>query len=474
MNSNNPWTPEKIEECQSITGISFSTSKDMLSQAAKDFGGLLEGHPVGVAYPHTATDIAALLSFANQYRLGFTVRSGGYSQGGQTLAPQGGATLDCSRMTHIEPPNGEARTLVCQPGATWGQAVAASAPSGLLPKVMPFFPNLTVGGVLSIGGIGGNSHLYGCVSGNVRELEVVTGSALLKTCSVTKEPDLFEATLCGLGRCSVISKVTLELRPYKPNMVTYYLLYADHKAWLADIQTLREDYECDYLEAFCTPSLQGLHKQGDAWKPLPCWLYNLQVSFEHGGQEERRGHQKILDSLGHWRLLHTEISNTLDFVGRYGVRAQNMKATGSWHTPHPWFECMLPLTQFSEILPELLNRLPLSLGDGLGYRLFCVGGKNNMPVSFRMPAGSSLVVGFAALPASLPEQNRSHILDSLESIHEWLISLGGKRGLSGWLGSNPDAFWQQHYEAYYQEWKELKKKYDPHKVLQSILLQTVP
>jgi FAD/FMN-containing dehydrogenase len=42
------------------------------------------------------------------------------------------------------------------------------------------------------------------------------------------------------------------------------------------------------------------------------------------------------------------------------------------------------------------------------------------------------------------------------------------------LGLNPGAFWQQHYEAYYQEWKELKKKYDPHNVLQSVLLQTVP
>jgi cytokinin dehydrogenase len=212
-NSHNRSPSEKIAECQKVTGIPLLTSVDMLSQACRDFGGLLEGHTVGVAHPKSTAEIATLLNFANKCDLGFTVRSGGYSQGGQTLAPQGGATLDCSQMTNIDVPDIDKRTLVCQPGATWGEAVAASASYGLLPKVMPFFPNLTIGGVLSIGGIGGNSHLYGCASGNVRELEVVTGSATVKTCSLTEEPELFEATLCGLGRCSVISKATLELRP---------------------------------------------------------------------------------------------------------------------------------------------------------------------------------------------------------------------------------------------------------------------
>jgi FAD/FMN-containing dehydrogenase len=218
--------------------------------------------------------------------------------------------------------------------------------------------------------------------------------------------------------------------------------------------------------------LQGLHKQQDAWKPLPFWLYNLQISFEYEHQEDIKRHQEILETLGHWRLLHTELSNTLDFMGRYGIRAQNMKANGLWNHAHPWFECILPFEKLSESLPELLKRLPLSLGDGLGYRLFCVGG--HTPTSFMMPSDSSFAVGFAALPASLQEQNRSHILESLEGIHEWLTSLGGKRCLSGWLGSNTSPFWEKHYGQYYENWKKLKQKYDPNNVLQSVLLKTVP
>lgn len=466
------WPLSKIEACQKQTGVPFLTSQEILVQASKDFGGLVEGHPVGVAFPHTSTDISALLHFAKNHDLSFTIRSGGYSQGGQTLAPKGGATLDCSQMTKINSPDLTARTLTCQPGATWGQVVDITAPFGLLPKVMPFFPNLTIGGVLSIGGIGGNSHLYGCVSANALELEVVTGTSEIKVCNRTQEPDLFEATLCGLGRCSVITEATIQLRPFKSKMITYYLMYTDHKSWLADIQTLWMDYECDFLEAFCTPSLQGLHKQNNSWKPLPCWFYNLQVSFEYETDEDIIYHQKILDGLHYWQLLHKEVSNTLEFVGRYGVRAQNMKDSGTWNHSHPWLECMLPIDQLCELLPELLTRLPLSLGDGLGYRLFFVSRQENNPQSFRMPGGSSPVVGIAVLPSSVTIQNRSTVLESLEQVHHWLISLGGKRCLAGWLGSNPADFWPIHFEDYYSQWALLKSKYDPNNVLQSVLLQS--
>jgi cytokinin dehydrogenase len=471
--SHTHWSKTTFEACQKLTGIPLIDSQEVLSKVSRDFGGLLKGYSVGVAYPQTTADISALLNFADQNQLGFTVRSGGYSQGGQTLAPQGGATLDCSQMTHVESPNIQSRSLVCQPGATWRQAVEACAPHGLLPKVMPFFPHLTIGGVISIGGIGGNSHLYGCASGSVRELEVVTGSGLIKTCNLTQDSDLFQTALCGLGRCSVISEATLELRSFKPHMVTYYLLYDDHTTWFNDMQTMWKKYGCDFLEAFCTPSLQGLHKQQDAWKPLPFWLYNLQISFEYEKPEDLESHQKILDALGHFRHIHTEHSNTLDFVGRYGVRAQNMKASGLWDQAHPWFECLLPMEQLRDILPELLKRLPFCLGDGLGYRLFYVGSQN-LPPSFRMPSGSSPVVGFAALPVQIPEQNRLEILDSLNEIHEWLTALGGKRCLAGWLGSNTCSFWAKHYGEYFEEWKELKNKYDPNDVLQSVLLKTIP
>lgn len=472
--TSNIWPLSKIEACQKSTGVPFLTAEEAVTRASMDFGGLFKGKTSGVAFPQSTDHISALIKFASNAGLKFTIRSGGYSQGGQTLAPKGGATLDCSLMTNITSPDITAHTLTCQPGTTWGQVVATTASFGLLPKAMPFFHNLTVGGVLSIGGIGGNSHTYGCVSANARELEVVTGTGDIIKCSRYQEPDLFEASLCGLGRCGVISSATIDLRVYKPKVATYYLLYTDHKTWLDDIQNLWSDDTCDFLEAFCTPSLQGLFKDDNLWKPLPVWLFNLQISFEYSHDEDLMHHQKILDSLRYWRLLHKEFSDTLDFVSRYGTRAKNMKSSGTWNHPHPWFECMLPLEEISKILPDLLHRLPLTMGDGLGYRLFFIRETDNTPPSFRMPKSTSPIIGFAALPTSITEQNQSNMLDTLEEVHNWLTSIGGKRCLAGWLGRNPDTFWSTHFEEYFHRWKELKIRYDPHSILQSILLQTVP
>lgn len=464
------WSKQTIELCQSHTEVPFILTSDVLAKASKDFGGLTIGRPVGVVFPKTTFDVSKLLKFADQNNVGFTIRSGGYSQGGQTLSPEGGVTIDCSQMTHIDTPNINTLTLSCQPGVTWRQAVEACAPYNVLPKVMPFFPNLTVGGVISIGGIGGNSHRYGCASGNIQALEVVTGSGNLNTCSHHENPELFQAALCGLGRCSVITNATIRLRPYKTNMVTYYLLFDNHDTWFEDIKRLWTN--CDFLEAFCTPSLQGLYKQGEAWQPLPYWLYNLQISFEYEDQTELESHQKLLNSLKPFRLVHTEHSKTLDFVGRYGVRAQNMKASGAWEQVHPWLECLFPLDQLQEILPELLRRLPIVLGDGLGYRLFFVNGENQPP-AFRLPSNSP-IVGFAVLPTSIPETNRTQILETLEEVNEWLTAMGSKRGLAGWLGSSPQSFWEKQYGDYFQDWKALKNKYDPNNVLQSVLLNSIP
>jgi cytokinin dehydrogenase len=453
---------------QEISGILVDKDFEITQKASTDFGNLTKGNPRGVAFPKTTADVACVLNFANTHNLGCSVRGGGYSQGGQTLALPGDITLDCSQMTNISPLDFSNNTLTCQPGVTWAQAVEAAAPHGFLPKVMPFFPNLTIGGVISIGGIGGNSHLHGSVNAQVKELEVVKGTGEITSCSKIKEPNLFEATLGGLGRCSFISTATLDLRTFKRQIVTYYLVYDDHTSWFSDIKRLREEHHCDYLEGFCTPSFQGLHKHQEKWMPLPFWLYNSQVSFEYEEEEDLNDHQHLLNTLSHSRVVHTQHSKTLDFVGRYGARAKSMKANGLWETPHPWFEFMLPLDVLTKNLPELLNRLPLSLGDGLGYRLFHI--NELTPTSFMLPDLREPTVGFAILPTNILPLNMQETLDNLEVIHEWIIALGGKRCLAGWLGSNTKEFWNEHYGHYYDRWKNFKQQYDPKGVLRSVLL----
>lgn len=457
------WTLEDIQRCQDLTHVLFVSDEGEISKASRDFGAIAFGNPIAISVPRTPLECKALVDFANHHDLRFTLRGKGLSQGGQTLAPSGTVTIDCSEVNDVGTPDHKTQTVTCQAGATWRSVVTMTSTHGLVPQIIPFFPELTVGGVLSIGGIGGNSHLHGTVNSNVRELEVVTGRGDLIRCSSTQEPDLFESSLSGLGRCGIITSATLYLRRIKPKVKTFYLFYLDHEDWLSDQKKIVESKAYDYLEAFCGPLPLGLQPHDNSWKPFFHWFYSLQVSIEFEGEEPT---EDCLEDLLYKQLLNCGISDTLSFLMRYGARAENMKRSGGWMQSHPWWECILPIEVMSQILPFLLEKLPLFLGDGLGYRFFTLGG--NCPPAFVLPS-SEIPIGMAVLPMGIDQSQLQNILETFQEIDEWLLPLGGKRYLSGWLGSMTEECWKRHYGDYYEKWMERKKKYDPNNVFHSLL-----
>lgn len=465
--SKNIWSPDLIKFCGEKLGLHFSNDEESIIKASKDFGLIFQEPPTVVFFPESAHDLKALLSFANKNSLALTVRGAGYSQGGHTLTAKGAAIIDCSKMIKVELPNLEDCTIKCESGATWSSVIETTSQYGLIPKVIPFFPGLTVGGVLSIGGIGGNSHLYGCISGNVKELEVVTGNGEYSQCDKKNAPALFEAMLCGLGRCGVITSATLSLRKYKPHVKTFYLGYDNHGDWLSDQQMLARILGSDYLEAFCSPVPIGLHQELNVWKPLSRWYYTIQTSFEY---EEEEPTESILDSLKVSKFLHSASYDTLSFLTRYAARANNLQKNGSWNLTHPWWECILSIETITQVLPQLLKKLPLMLGDGLGYRIFSI--NENCPKSFMKPRGT-LAMGVASLPMGITLNALPQVLESLQTINEWLLPMGGKRYLSGWLGKMTPTSWEAHYGTYYPEWVQLKRTYDPNGILQSLLLEEI-
>ena len=63
--------------------------------------------------------------------------------------------------------------------------------------------DVTVGGTLSMAGIGVASYRYGVQADNVDELTVVTGTGELLTCSRERDAELFDAVRSKIGRAHV-------------------------------------------------------------------------------------------------------------------------------------------------------------------------------------------------------------------------------------------------------------------------------
>src|SRR6185437_1701295 len=123
---------------------------------------------------------------------------------------------------------------VVDAGATWAEVLASTLLLRLTPSVLTDYLGLSIGGTLTVGGIGGRTPRFGFQSDNVVSMEVVTGTGREVTCSANANADLFDSVRAGLGQVAVITRVTLKLIAAPPLVCRYLLSYPDLNGMLHD------------------------------------------------------------------------------------------------------------------------------------------------------------------------------------------------------------------------------------------------
>jgi cytokinin dehydrogenase len=221
--------------------------------AADDYGHIVHRMPVAVLRPGSTRDIQKVVRFANQYGLKVAMRGQGHSTYGQAQSP--GVVIDSSTLAVVHRvDNGHA---VVDSGVRWLELIQATLATGQTPPVATDYLGLSVGGTLSVGGIGGATSHHGLLVDNVLSLEVVTGKGDLVRCSPAVRPDLFHAVLGGLGQFAVITKATVRLIPAETTARVYHLTYPDLQSYLAAQRTAVTDARFSYLEGQATPTATG-------------------------------------------------------------------------------------------------------------------------------------------------------------------------------------------------------------------------
>jgi cytokinin dehydrogenase len=156
---------------------------------AQDYGQIIHEEPSAVLRPGSVEDIRRMLGFARGFGLRIAARGQGHQPLGQAQV-SGGLVIDMRslRAVHSVSPD----RLDVDAGADWRTVVRCALSHGLTPPVLTAYLGLTVGGTLSIGGIGTTTFRYGAQVDHVLELQVVTGEGQVLTCSETSHRDLFE------------------------------------------------------------------------------------------------------------------------------------------------------------------------------------------------------------------------------------------------------------------------------------------
>jgi len=209
-----------------------------------DAGGTAYGLPHAIVIARSAEQISTLLRLAQHYRVPVTVRGGGLTTEGESVA-FGGVLLDMTGMSQVVQIDRKALTVRSQAGIFWHSLAEELRREGLDYLSAPLNMTSTVGGTLGVGGIDVNSARLGCSADQALALQVVTPTGDIVECSDTSNAHIFERVILGYGQFGVITEATLRVRPYTP-LRMHYFYYASLRAAIEDLQMLNLNDASDY------------------------------------------------------------------------------------------------------------------------------------------------------------------------------------------------------------------------------------
>ena len=425
---------------------------DLLAQAADDFGHIVSSAPVAVLIPGSDKDIERLIKFARKNG----VKVGGMSMLGNTHScygqsqVAGGVVIDMSALAEI----GEidCDSVWVDAGVRWSELLQVTVPLGKSPPILTDHIDLSVGGVLSVGGIGGQAFRHGMMADNVLELEVITGEGKKVKCSSSHNSDLFKAVCGGLGQFAIILRARVRLVAVKPLARVYSAYYDDLEAMMADQEMLIDDGRFDYVEGFAEAKQEG------------GWIYKIELAKYYAANHPPNQAAMVGDLSFNPGTLTVTDTDYFGFVNRLAPLVAFLKSVGAWGLPHPWIDTFVPGPVAAEFIQGVLDQTtPADTGNGpiiiYPFR------RSRVKQPFLALPNTPVCYLFSILRFAPPVPP---VVDGIvaqnRAIYEELRDLGGKRyPISAVPFSHAD--WIDHFGAKWCAFAEAKDDYDPKNVL---------
>lgn len=413
-----------VIEIPGFSGAVLTVASDV-AFAADDFGHLVRYVPAVVVRPASVSDVSLAVRWAASRGLRVAARGMGHSVYGRSQVA-GGVVVDLGDLSAVSVSGSRASV---EAGASWRSVVAAALAEGLTPPVLTNFLDLSVGGTLSVGGVGGATHRYGFQTDTVLSLEVVTGSGEVVTCSPTVNPALFDAVRGGLGQFGIIVRAELALVPAPSCVRLYTLSYPSLAALAADQLRLLARGGLDHL--------QGSVLVGDTSRQyvLEVGVFDGEASLDAPAQVEEVPYSAYVHGFDRF----TEL----------------LRSTGEWSLPHPWLLTFLPASTAVEVASSIASSLrPSDLGPHGRALFYPVPTAVLRTPLLRVPSEPVAFV-FNLIrfgPENLVAQN--------ERFSKQITEAGGVLYPASALPSTPTA-WRAHFGPLWPGIEQDKESYDP-------------
>lgn len=131
---------------------------------------------------------------------------------GDVCLNRGGTVVATDQLNHFIEFDTESGLLRCESGVRLQTLLELIVPAGWFLSVAPGTALATVGGAVANDVHGKNHHQAGTFGRHVRAFELARSDGSRCVCSPTAEPELFAATIGGLGLTGLVTWVELQLR----------------------------------------------------------------------------------------------------------------------------------------------------------------------------------------------------------------------------------------------------------------------
>lgn len=389
--------------------------------------------------PNNESELASILAIEAPH--GFIARGQGLSYS-DCCINDAGAVIETTRLNHLLSFDSATGVLTCQGNARFTDLFLAH--TDYIPPVIPGTVHATVAGGLANDIHGKNNHVAGSLSQHIEWIELQIGNQLIE-CSISKNPELFYATVAGLGLTGIIKRLALTLRKASRHVLVQTEGYEEWSSLLQRMQN--EGTEYDYQVAWLdllneSKALLFLANHTALPTPphplpsvatmpyLPFRLINAwnMKQFNRLYFKFKNNHHSSILSL-------SQFNNPLDSI-RHWTRVYGKKGLLQFQAVFSKDQALSALTQLFAIIQSAratptLAVLKYFTQEGCGL------------LSFTQP-GFTVAIDFL---------NNIQAQKAIQSMNEWITQWGGKVYLAKDLWLTPQQFTQQypHHKLFRQQ-----------------------
>jgi cytokinin dehydrogenase len=423
--------------------------KDACIAAAYDFGNIISTKPRAVLTPTSSADIAAAVRSAPSQKLQVAARGQGHSTYGRCMVADG-VIIDMRRLNTIDEIH--AGRVVVGAGATWKSVLEATLVQGLTPPVLTNYLNLSVGGTLAVGGIGGTSSRFGMQTDHVLELDVVTGEGRELKCSRDSNPDLFDAVRGGLGQCGIVTRATISLTRAPDRVRRYQLLYPDLASLIADQRSVLANDRFDQLQGAIIPDGKG------------AWHYQLEGAV-HYRSDSVPDDRTVLADLSDKRsaAIVIDLKYRDDALAFEKLEAM-LRSKVLWSGPQPWLFTFLAGSNAERVAAELMQGLAVDDLGAFGRITFYPMRTDAFHTSLARLPQDSVAFSFNIVRIGTSKEKVEQLVSQNRALYEQIRGAGGVLyPVSAFPMSLED--WKLHFASRWPALAEARRRYDPDNVL---------